>query len=87
MGKVTCPGPNITQVGVGTGEGVDVGVTVGVDVGVTVTLFWNEPVLVGDGCGEAVPVVRGAASTEAPLQAINNKAAPNSRTSDFFINY
>jgi hypothetical protein len=71
---------------VGTGEGVDVGVTDGVNVDVTVTLWMNEPVLVGDKCGEAVAVVRGAASTEAPPQEVNNKAAPNNRTNNFFIN-
>lgn len=95
MGKVTCPGPNITQVGVGTGEAVEVGVTDGTSVGVsdradvdvTVDSWENGPLLVGEIFGEAVQVLRGAASTEVPLQAVNNKTIPKSGTSNFFIIY
>ena len=53
MGKMTCLGPNIIQVGVGMGEAVNVGVTDGIDVAVTffvaVASCGKETVSVGDG--------------------------------------
>jgi len=73
------------------GEAVNVGVRDGSDVAVTsfvaVASFVNETVSVRGGRTEAVLVACGAASTEALLQALNNKVAPNSRMSSFFINY